>query len=66
MGTRIMKSIGAVAAIVSVIVFLRPTQVTIAQQAPAIRRQSRCFSFSAFAENAVGRTRSARHLDGRI
>jgi hypothetical protein len=36
MGTRIMKSIGAVAAIVSVIVFLRPTQVTIAQQAPAI------------------------------
>jgi hypothetical protein len=31
-----MKSIGAVAAIVSVIVFLRPTQVTIAQQAPAI------------------------------
>jgi hypothetical protein len=36
MGTRIMKSIGAVAAIVSVIVFLRPAQVTIAQQAPAI------------------------------
>jgi len=36
MGTRIMKSIGAVAAIVSVIVFLRPIQVSIAQQAPAI------------------------------
>jgi hypothetical protein len=36
MGTRIMKSIGAAAAIVSVILFLRPAQVTIAQQAPAI------------------------------
>jgi hypothetical protein len=31
-----MKSIGAAAAIVSVILFLRPAQVTIAQQAPAI------------------------------
>jgi hypothetical protein len=36
MGTRIMKSIGSVAAIVLVIVFLRPIQVSIAQQAPAI------------------------------
>jgi len=36
MGTRVLKSIGAVAVIMLAVALLKPTQVTVAQQAPAV------------------------------
>lgn len=36
MGTRILKSIGAVAVIILAVALLKPTQVTVAQQTPAV------------------------------